>query len=103
MGRIRNLFRSLLDREMGVLGGEIDRLQAKIADQDLQLATLNERWERLSNRVGMRLARSARRGEGGEPEALREFAELVRRDRGGNGADHADDGYTDFGSLIDRR
>lgn len=96
MGLIRNVFRKLLDRELGVLGGELDRLAERNNDLALQLATFGERYERLANRVGMRLARAARRGEGqGSSE---EWAALLEREaklRGGRADDDPDD-FPDF-------
>lgn len=90
MGIIRNTLRTLLDRELGVLGGEVDRLESRHQDLAIALAALQDRYDRLANRVGMRMARAARSAGG---DAAAEFAELLRRGGGGpqgNGQDDDD-------------
>lgn len=59
---LRRIYRSLLDRELGVLGGEIDAALARYEDQYTATLALKERLEKLVNRVSMRMARNAREG-----------------------------------------
>lgn len=56
---VKTAYRYLLDREVGVLGGELESIRTLLADQDSKLAAFEERFERLLNRVSMRMARSA--------------------------------------------
>lgn len=98
MGLVRNLYRKLLDHEVGVLGDELERMSERLRDLQLQVATFGARYERMANRVGMRMARAARRGEA--PGSADEFAQLVEaeaRRRGGADRDEDDDDrYPDF-------
>jgi hypothetical protein len=55
---IKSAYRYLLDREVGVLGGELEAIRTLLSDQDTKLAAFEERFERLLNRVSMRMARS---------------------------------------------
>ena len=78
----RRLFRHFIDREVGVLGDALDALSDRLSDQQLTLAALQDRFDMLQNRVGMRLARSERQVKGVLPpevaKALREHPEAQR-------------------------
>lgn len=56
---LKTAYRYLLDREVGVLGGELEALRLLISDHDTKLAAFEERFERLVNRVSARMARGA--------------------------------------------
>lgn len=63
----RRLFRHFIDREVGVLGDALDALSDTLNDVQLRLASLQDRFDLLQNRVGMRLARAERGVKGGLP------------------------------------
>jgi len=75
---VKTAYRYLLDREVGVLGGELEAIRTLLSDQDSKLAAFEERFERLLNRVSMRMARSA-------PVDLKD-AKLIESLRGKYGA-----------------
>jgi len=84
---VKTAYRYLLDREVGVLGGELEAIRTLLSDQDSKLAAFEERFERLLNRVSMRMARSA-------PVDLKdtELIKSLRQKYGGN----ADPGNEDW-------
>mgnify|MGYP001601613559 CR=1 FL=1 len=86
----KRIYRSLLDRELGVLGGELEAAETRIEDQARKLLSLQDRFERLINRVSMRLARSGRGDEHRDREILKSLAQRSQRDPGGNGNDFDD-------------
>lgn len=54
------LYRRLLSRELGVLGGRLAQLERQLEDSALESASLKERLDSFQKRVGMRLSRAAR-------------------------------------------
>jgi hypothetical protein len=84
---LKTAYRYLLDREVGVLGGELEAIRTLLSDQDTKLAAFEERFERLLNRVSMRMARSA-------PVDIKD-TELIKRLRHQYGADN-DQGNEDW-------
>lgn len=92
MGIIRNALRKLLDREVGVIGGELDRLNDRVQDLQTQVLSFEERYERLRARVGMRVTRSQRM----DPVDPREEFErlLARQQQRGEVDDYPD--FTHF-------
>ena len=76
---VKTAYRYLLDREVGVLGGELEAIRVLLSDQDSKLAAFEERFERLLNRVSMRMARQA-------PVDLKDtkLIESLRQKYGGN-------------------
>lgn len=87
MGIIRNSLRKLIDRELGVLGEQLDRLQSTLEDINLRVASYGDRFDRFSQRAGMRLTRAAASEQ--QDGSLAEFNALLKKERvaGGNGAD----------------
>lgn len=82
---LRNLYRKLLDHELGVLGGELEKLQAKNEQLGVQLSAFGERFELVIKRSYARIARNARSAESIAPEDQRILDELGVQLRGGNG------------------
>lgn len=95
MGIIRNALRGLVDRELGVLGEQLDKVESRFQDTALQLASLQDRYDRFANRVRMRQTRAAASEGGGGPRD--EFARLLAA-QVKPGTDEMDegDGWTDF-------
>lgn len=60
MGMIRNAWRSLLDHELGVLGGQMDALRERIQDLIEDHTKLSARFHKLQARDSMSVARSHR-------------------------------------------
>lgn len=77
---VRNWLRStFLDHELGVVGGEIDRLASAQEQLSIRASALEERFQRLANRSQMRLARSRKNGDDISPEDRRILDELQQR------------------------
>jgi len=85
MGVIRRVYRHLLDRELGVLGGELEAAEARIDDDARKLASLQDRFERLVNRVTMRVARSGRDDAEHDRQILTEIKRRAQGERGVSG------------------
>lgn len=84
---VRNWLRStFLDHELGVVGGEIDRLASAQEQLSIRAAALEERFQRLANRSQMRLARSIKNTDDISADDQRILDQLSSR-RGGNSGD----------------
>lgn len=95
----RRLLRKLLDRELGVVGDELSKLQARHDDLTTQLEAFEVRFERVRARVGMRVTRANREDYPNAPRD--EFERLLQRERGHGAqtADLGDDDWVDFNRL----
>lgn len=78
MNLFKRIYRGMVDRELGVLGGELEREMERLDDRTRALAALGERFERLQSRLGMRATRAARRSEQ-EPEEFEEQLQMHAR------------------------
>lgn len=87
---VRNWLRGkLLDHELGVLGGLLERIESRQEQSTVELMAFRERFERLINRVSARMARAARdQGNELDPDDARILQQL--RGRSGNGEDRGD-------------
>jgi predicted transcriptional regulator len=75
---LRRIYRGLLDRELGVLGAELDAAETKIDDMTRRMVALQDRFERLVNRVTMRVARAGREDERADRAILDQLAKRAR-------------------------
>lgn len=64
-----SLYRRLLSRELGVLGGRVAQLERLLEDAALEAASLKARLDSFQKRVGMRLSRATRTDRDDQAEA----------------------------------
>ena len=77
---LRNLYRGLLNHELGVLGGELTRLENTLEQQAIELESYRKRFDLAQARVGMRLKRSEMNEPRDRGMVLSEEEERVLRD-----------------------
>jgi hypothetical protein len=92
---IKTAYRYLLDREVGVLGGELEAIRVLLHDQDVKLAAFEERFERLLNRVSMRMARSAP-VDLKDTQLIKSLQQKYAASPGGNSGDEWDRAFPNY-------
>lgn len=87
MSLVRRFFRSLLDRELGVLGEEVESLDALLADVAGRLDSLKERIDRMAAREGMKRARAGRPSEMAPQATIDDIKRELEKYRAAPGGD----------------